>query len=89
VDTGSLSSWRDILTRKTSRYHVNKASPWSSVKCPYVRPNRENGQDLVILSLSQNGRAVGIEFHRKNRSPPEQMSGEYSATSPGEESEFS
>jgi hypothetical protein len=62
----------DVLTRKASRNHINKASPWAAVKTRDVRPNRENRQAFIGLPLREKGCAVGITFNCANGSPAQQ-----------------
>ena len=89
VDAGSLSGEADVLARKSSRYHVNKASPRSSVKRLHFRPNRESWEGSIVLSLNQNLCAVGITLNGADTSPAELVAREYSSTRSSEEGEFS
>ncbi|KXT55287.1 hypothetical protein HMPREF3038_00004 [Akkermansia sp. KLE1797] len=41
INAGAFSRRGNVLAREASRYHVNKAAPWSSVKGAYVIPYRE------------------------------------------------
>jgi hypothetical protein len=84
IDPAPFPSGGDVLARKSARNHVNKSSPRPPIKRPYVRPNWENGQDPVILPLSQNGRAVCVNLNSTNRLPPEQMPGKNPPTTPRE-----
>jgi len=47
TDSCSFSRTADILTRKSSRYHVNKSSPRLSVKGLHIIPNRERIENAV------------------------------------------
>ncbi|BAK75779.1 hypothetical protein NH8B_0947 [Pseudogulbenkiania sp. NH8B] len=66
----------DVLARKPSRYHVNKASPWSSVKTAHVRPNRESWEASIVLSLRQNLCGVGITLNGADGAPSEEVAAE-------------
>jgi hypothetical protein len=41
----------DILARESTRYHVNKAAPWSSVKGAHIIPNRERREVSGVLPV--------------------------------------
>jgi hypothetical protein len=71
----------DVLAWEAARYHVNKASPRSSVKGANVIPNRERREHAVILSGEQYACWVGFPLDSADGSPSEQVAAEYSATS--------
>jgi hypothetical protein len=49
-NAGALACAGDILAWESSRYHVNKASPSSSVEAANVAPNREGLKEAIVLS---------------------------------------
>jgi hypothetical protein len=81
VDAGALSGDADVLTGKPARYHVNKASPRSSVKSSNVIPNRESREQAVILSGKQNACGVGLPLNGAHGSPSEEVAAENASTS--------
>ena len=88
IDPVSISSEADVLARETSRYDINKASPWLAVKTLHLRPNRESWDGSIVLSLRQNLCAVGITLNGADGSPSEDGSPEYSSTSTREKSQL-
>jgi hypothetical protein len=76
ADAGTFSGGGDVLARKASRYHVNKAPPWASVKTAHVRPDGEGREMSVVLSLCQNGCGVGITFNGADGCPAEKVAAE-------------
>jgi hypothetical protein len=80
-DAGALSGCADVLTGKPARYHVNNASPWSSVKGPNVVPYRERREQAVILSGEQYACGIGVVLDGADGAPSEQVAAEYSSTS--------
>ncbi|WMB15593.1 hypothetical protein O4G19_01585 [Akkermansia muciniphila] len=81
VDAGAFACRGNVLARKASRYHVNKAAPRSSVKGAYVIPNRARREYAVILAGEQYACGVGIEFDGADGSDAEQFASEYASTS--------
>ena len=88
-DARSLSGAADVLARKASRYHVNKAAPRSSVKGLNVIPNRERREKALILSGGKYSSGVGFPFDCTDGFPSKQFSAKDAATGPREESQFS
>jgi hypothetical protein len=88
VEAVSASGNGDVLARKTSRYHINKAAPFSGVKTLDVRPNRENREMSIGLSLRQNGRAEGITLNCANGPPSQDVPPENASTSGCEKSQL-
>jgi len=80
-DSCSLSSKADVLARESSRYHVNNAAPWSSVKGANVIPNREGREKAVILSCDKNACGVWLSLNGANGAPSDKLPAKYSATS--------
>jgi hypothetical protein len=72
------------LTKKTSRYHVNKSSPRSSVKCSDVIPNWERRQVSFVLSPYKYISAVRIEFDGTHGSVSAEHVSEYAAANAAE-----
>jgi hypothetical protein len=81
VESSTFAGDADVLAGKPARYHVNKASPWASVKGANVIPNRERRENAVILSGDKYACGVWVELDGADGSPPEEMAAEYSATS--------
>jgi hypothetical protein len=81
VDAGALSGDADVLTGKPARNHVNKASPWSSVKGSNVIPNRESREQAVILSGEQYACGIGLPLDSADGSPSEETASENASTS--------
>jgi hypothetical protein len=88
-DACAISGNADVLARKAARYDINNSSPRSAVKTLNVIPNRERREKAVILSGGKYASCVGFPFDGTDRSPSEQLSGKYSATSPGKERKLS
>jgi hypothetical protein len=76
------------LAGKPARNHVNNSAPRASVKGPHVIPDRERRQKSIILSLAEYSGGVAVVFDGTDRSPSEEFSPKYPATSPGKEREF-
>jgi len=53
-DPGSFPGCGNVLARESARNHVNNSSPWSSVKCTDIVPNRERGKHTIVLTCEQN-----------------------------------
>jgi hypothetical protein len=51
VQPGPVSCDAGVLARESSRYHVNNAAPWSSVKGADVIPDRERREVSGVLSV--------------------------------------
>jgi hypothetical protein len=79
-DTGSISGGGYVLTRESSRYNVNNASPRSSVKRSDVIPNWERREVSVVLSPHKYRSTVRIEFNRTNAAVSAEQSAKYAAT---------
>ena len=62
VEAVALSGDADVLAGEASRYHVNNAAPWSSVKAPNVIKNREPRKDTVRLPLGKDLLAIVIDL---------------------------
>jgi hypothetical protein len=88
VDAGALSGDADVLAREAARNHINKASPWSSVKGANVIPNREGREKAVILSGGKYACGVGFPLDGANGAPSEQVAAENSSTSAREKSQL-
>lgn len=80
-DARPPSRTADVLARETSRYHVNKAAPWSSVKGPNVIPNREGREYAVILSGEQYARGIGLNLDSADGTPSEDCPSQNASTS--------
>jgi hypothetical protein len=76
------------LAGKAARNHVNNSLPGVSVEGTNIVPNGERWQVSFILALHESSGAKGVDFHGANGSPSKQFASKYSASSPGEESEF-
>jgi hypothetical protein len=51
INSRSAAGEADVLAREAARYHVNNASPWSSVKGSHVIPNGERREMSGVLSV--------------------------------------
>jgi hypothetical protein len=80
-DSGSFSGGGDVLTGEAARYHVNTASPRSSVKGLNVIPDREGFKATVVLPGDQHVPCVGVPLDGANGSPSEEFASEYAAPS--------
>jgi hypothetical protein len=89
VNAFPLADGADVRARKTSRNHVNKAPPYSSVEGTNIVPNGERWQMPLILPLQESSGAKGIDFHGANGLPAQKDSAEDSSSSSGEEGKFS
>jgi hypothetical protein len=85
----ALSGNGDVLTREASRYHVNKAAPWLSVKGLNVIPNRERREKAFILSGGKYSAGVGFPFDGTDTFPSNELSSKDAASGPCEERHFS
>ena len=81
INAGTFTCRADVLAREASRYHVNKAAPWSSVKGAYVIPNRERREKAVILSGEQYACGIGFELDGTDSSDSKQFAAKYASTS--------
>ena len=81
VKTFAFTGDGDVLARKSSRNHVNTASPLVSVKGTHIGPDRERGEASVILSGHKYASGIGLVFHGTDTLPSEQMPGEQASTS--------
>jgi hypothetical protein len=88
VDPSALAGGADVLAGEAARNDINTAAPRATVKGLHVRPNWEWLEKAIVLSLSKNGRCVGIKFNGADGSPPEELPPEYSATSAREKSQL-
>jgi hypothetical protein len=80
-DSSAFASGRDVLAREAARHHINTASPWLSVECLNVIPDREGFKASVVLPGDQNVPCVGIPFDGADGSPPEEFPPENAASS--------
>nr|WP_246789179.1 hypothetical protein [Akkermansia glycaniphila] len=69
------------MARKPARYHVNKTSPQSSVKCANIIPNRERRDRAVILPGGKDGGGIRIDLDGADGAPSEEVAAEYAAAS--------
>jgi hypothetical protein len=69
------------LARKASRYDINNASPWLSIKGAYIIPDREGFEAAIILPNDQHIPCVGFSFDGADGSPPKEFTPKYSAAS--------
>lgn len=81
INAGTFTCRADVLAREASRYHVNKAAPWSPVKGAYVIPNRERREKAVILPGEQYACGIGLKLDGANGSDSEQFTAKYASTS--------
>jgi hypothetical protein len=70
-----------VLAGKAATNDINNSAPWSSVKGLHVIPNRERREGSIVLSCHKHGLGVGFPLDGGNASVPEQLAGEYAATS--------
>jgi hypothetical protein len=76
VDIASFTGGRYVLTGESSTYHINLASPVSSVKRFNVIPDGEPGQDSVTLPLQEHFPTVRFNFDSTDTGMPEKDSTE-------------
>jgi len=88
-DACAFPGCANVLAREASRYHVNKAAPWSSVKGLHVIPYRERREKAFILSGGKYSSGIGFPFDGANASPSKEVASEYATTSACEERHFS
>ncbi len=80
ADARSATGAADVLAREPSRHHINTASPCSTVKGSYVIPDRERGQQPIVLSGHQYTSGVGLGLDGADGSPAEQLPAEDAST---------
>jgi hypothetical protein len=87
-DACPFSGAADVLARKPSRYHVNKAAPRLSVKGLNVIPYRERREKAFILSSGKYSGGIWFPFDGADGAPSEQLSAKDTPSGPCEECEF-
>jgi len=87
-DAGPFAGCGYVLARKPARYHVNNASPRSSVKGANFIPNRERREQSVILSGEQYAGGIGVVFNGADGSPAEDGAAKDAAPRSSKEREF-
>jgi len=88
-DACTFSGGADVLARESSRYHVNKAAPWLSVKGLNVIPNRERREKAFILSGGKYSSGVGFPLDCADAFPSEELPSKDATSSACEERHFS
>ena len=88
VDASPPPGNADVLARKSSRHHINNASPRMSVKGANVIPNRERRELSIVLSSQQYAGGVVVSLNGADRAPAEQVAAEDASTSAREKSQL-
>ena len=88
-DACTFSGCADVLARKASRYHVNKAAPWSSVKGLNVIPYWERREKAFILSGGKYSSWVGFPLNCTDAFPSKELASKDATSCACEERHFS
>ncbi len=70
------------MTGEAARNHVNRSLPLCSVKFANVGIDWEGGESPIILPLSENPLAIGVDFDGADGAPSKELPSQDAAACP-------